>query len=142
MLGVSRRVQRIYGMIVHLAILLSNHYQFLLAPTDARQGRRMCPSLACRTQEVKQPARHRVPAERPKKPCFANLGAAQHREFIGGLIEKLVAEAAANREAKGSMVLGTAGVRSVGWHRVSAWCGVGQGHHEGESCGRGGKRLA
>jgi hypothetical protein len=40
--------------------------------------------------------------------CLANLGASQHREFIEGLIERVVAEAAAKREKQGSMVLGSA----------------------------------
>jgi hypothetical protein len=41
-------------------------------------------------------------------PCLANLGAMQHRDFIEGLIERVVAEAAAKREEKGTMVLGAA----------------------------------
>jgi len=45
-------------------------------------------------------------------PCLANLGAAQHREFIEGLVEKIVAEAAANRGEKGSIVLGAPSCRS------------------------------
>lgn len=36
-LGVLGRAQRIYGMVVHFAVVLSNHYHLLLAPTDARQ---------------------------------------------------------------------------------------------------------
>lgn len=37
LLGVLGRAQRIYGMVVHCVVVLSNHYHFLLAPTDARQ---------------------------------------------------------------------------------------------------------
>jgi hypothetical protein len=36
-LGVLGRAQRIYRMVVHLAVVLSNHYHLLLAPTDAKQ---------------------------------------------------------------------------------------------------------
>jgi hypothetical protein len=36
-LGVLGRAQQIYGMVVHLAVVLSNHYHLLLAPTDAEQ---------------------------------------------------------------------------------------------------------
>lgn len=36
-LGVIGRAQRIYGMVVHFVVVLSNHYHFLLSPTDARQ---------------------------------------------------------------------------------------------------------
>lgn len=35
--GVLGRAQRIYGMVVHFAAVLSNHYHLLLAPTSARQ---------------------------------------------------------------------------------------------------------
>ncbi len=49
-------------------------------------------------------------------PCLANLGATHHRELIEGLIEKLVAEAAANREAKLSMVLGAARLQKQNPH--------------------------
>ena len=36
-LGVLGRAQRLYGMVVHLAVVLSNHYHLLVAPTDAQQ---------------------------------------------------------------------------------------------------------
>ncbi len=36
-LGVLGRAQRLYGMVVHLVVVLSNHYHLLLAPTDAKQ---------------------------------------------------------------------------------------------------------
>ncbi len=36
-LGVLGRAQRIYGMVVHFAVVLSNHYHLLLAPTSAQQ---------------------------------------------------------------------------------------------------------
>jgi hypothetical protein len=36
-LGVLGRAQKIYGMVVHLVVVLSNHYHLLLSPTDARQ---------------------------------------------------------------------------------------------------------
>jgi hypothetical protein len=36
-LGVLGRAQRTYGMVVHLAVVLSNHYHLLLAPADAEQ---------------------------------------------------------------------------------------------------------
>lgn len=36
-LGVLGRAQRMYGMVVHFAVVLSNHYHLLLAPTSARQ---------------------------------------------------------------------------------------------------------
>lgn len=36
-LGVLGRAQRVYGMVVHFAVVLSNHYHLLLAPTDAKQ---------------------------------------------------------------------------------------------------------
>jgi hypothetical protein len=36
-LGVLGRAQRLYGMVVHLVVVLSNHYHLLLAPTDAEQ---------------------------------------------------------------------------------------------------------
>ena len=49
-------------------------------------------------------------------PCLANLGATHHRELIEGLIEKLVAEAAANREENGSMVLGAARLQKQNPH--------------------------
>ncbi len=49
-------------------------------------------------------------------PCLADLGAAQHREFIEGLIDKVVAEAAAGREAKGTMVLGAARLQTQNPH--------------------------
>jgi hypothetical protein len=49
-------------------------------------------------------------------PCLAYLGAAQHREFIEGVIEKIVAEAAAHREAQGSMVVGAARLQKQNPH--------------------------
>jgi hypothetical protein len=36
-LGVLGRAQRLYGMVVHLAVVLSNHYHLLVAPNDAKQ---------------------------------------------------------------------------------------------------------
>ena len=36
-LGVLGRAQRLYGMVVHLVVVLSNHYHLLVAPTDAEQ---------------------------------------------------------------------------------------------------------
>jgi hypothetical protein len=36
-LGVLGRAQRLYGMVVHLVVVLSNHYHLLVAPTDAKQ---------------------------------------------------------------------------------------------------------
>ena len=36
-LGVLGRAQRLYGMVVHLVVVLSNHYHLLLAPADAQQ---------------------------------------------------------------------------------------------------------
>jgi hypothetical protein len=36
-LGVLGRAQRMYGMVVHFAVVLSNHYHLLLSPTDAGQ---------------------------------------------------------------------------------------------------------
>jgi hypothetical protein len=49
-----------------------------------------------------------VKGELTPLPCLANLGEAQYLEFIEGVIEKIVAEAAAKREEKGTMVLGAA----------------------------------
>ena len=37
LLGVLGRAQKMYGMVVHFAVVLSNHYHLLLAPTDAQQ---------------------------------------------------------------------------------------------------------
>jgi hypothetical protein len=36
-LGILGRAQRMYGMVVHLVVVLSNHYHLLVAPTDAEQ---------------------------------------------------------------------------------------------------------
>jgi hypothetical protein len=36
-LGVLGRAQRLYGMVVHLVVVLSNHYHLLVAPTDSEQ---------------------------------------------------------------------------------------------------------
>jgi hypothetical protein len=36
-LGVLGRAQRLYGMVVHLVVVLSNHYHLMVAPTDAEQ---------------------------------------------------------------------------------------------------------
>jgi hypothetical protein len=198
-LGVLGRAQRIYGMVIHLAVVLSNHYHLLLGPTDAKQladfmgfvnsniarevgrlvdwkekfwGRRYqgivvsdevlaqlgrleyflanCvkenlvespldwPGVHCARALVEgrklegtwfnrtayyRAQKRRKAGEPPVQendyktkefleltplPCLANLGAVQHREFIEGLIERVVAEAAAKREEKGSMVLGAA----------------------------------
>jgi hypothetical protein len=206
-LGVLGRAQRIYGMVVHLVVVLSNHYHFLLAPTDAKQladfigfvnsniarevgrlvdwkekfwGRRYqgivvsdevvaqlgrleyflknCvkenlvespldwPGVHCaralvegrnlegtwfnrsayyRAQERRKAGDPPVQENDYKSaesveltplPCLANLGEAQHREFIDGVIEKIVAEAAAAREAKGSMVLGAARLQKQNPH--------------------------
>lgn len=36
-LGVLGRAQKLYGMVVHLVVVMSNHYHLVLAPHDARQ---------------------------------------------------------------------------------------------------------
>lgn len=198
-LGVLGRAQRVYGMVVHLAVVLSNHYHLLLAPTDANQlaefmgfvnsniarevgrlvdwsekfwGRRYqgivvsdevpaqlgrleyflknCvkenlvenprewPGVHCTRALIEghrlegtwfdrtaysRAKKRRKAADSPVEeddfktteileltplPCLANLSAAQHREYIESLIEKIVAEAAAARGEKGVMVLGVA----------------------------------
>lgn len=198
-LGVLGRAQRVYGMVVHFAVVLSNHYHLLLAPADAKQladfmgfvnsniarevgrlvdwkekfwGRRYqgivvsdevsaqlgrleyllanCvkenlvenplewPGVHCaealiegcklegtwfdRTAYYRAQKRRKAgdppiqesefktteSLELTPLPCLANLGAVEQRDYIQGLIQKVVAEAASARKEKGCMVLGSA----------------------------------